>query len=107
MRGARWAQDEFLPQHPDPDLRIYVAWVHTLSPAISLTVPDVLTDARVMHFRDQDKIAGKWFAALNGNPGMTYDLYYVFGPDARWDDAPAPMLLGGATVITDTAEIEA
>jgi hypothetical protein len=84
-----------------------VAWVQTLGPDASLTIPDVFTDPRVRHFRDQDKIAGEWFAALNGNPGMTYDLYYVFGPEARWEDAPAPMRLAGATVITDTAEIEA
>jgi hypothetical protein len=107
MRGARWAQDEFLPQHPDPDLKVYVVWVITTGTDPAIALPDVLTDRRVQHLRDPEKIAGTWFAEMNGNRGMTYDLYYVFGPDARWDAAPAPMVLGGATVITDTAEIVA
>jgi hypothetical protein len=102
MRGARWAQDEFLPQHPDPDLRVYVVWVMGLGMD---TTPDVLTDPRVRHFRDQDKIAGKWFAEFNGRRGVIWDVYYISGPDARWDDGPAPTLLSGALVINDTAEI--
>jgi hypothetical protein len=102
MRGARWAQDEFLPQHPDPALRIYVVWVMPLGME---STPDVLADPRVRHFRDQEKIAGKWFANFNGRDGVIWDVYYVFGPDARWDNTPVPAVLSGSLVINDTEAI--
>jgi hypothetical protein len=102
MRGARWAQDEFLPQHPDPDLRVYVVWVMPLGMDAT---PDVLNDPRVQHFRDKEKIAGKWFATFNGRSGVIWDVYYVFSSDARWDDGPSPIQLSGSLVINDTEAI--
>jgi hypothetical protein len=60
----------------------------------------VLPDPRVLQFWDADRFAGRWFAkTVNGDDGYMWDTYLLYGPNATWDQAPAPLLSSGGTII--------
>ena len=54
---------------------------------------------------DGEGITGTYFAENDlgglGYSGFVYDVYYVFGPAATWDDEPAPLAGSGASVVYD------
>ena len=58
-----------------------------------------------MQYWDQQGITGTYFAETDlgglGYSGFVYDVYYVFGGDAAWADAPAPLSGSGAPVLYD------
>ena len=62
----------------------------------------VLTDARAVHFWDEKRIVGRWFAEQrnteDGEGGIVWDAYYLYGPDADWDSKPGPLISTGTTV---------
>jgi len=56
----------------------------------------------VIQYWDGDGITGTYFAENDlgglGFAGFVYDVFYVFGPTARWNDSPAPLVASGAPV---------
>ena len=59
---------------------------------------DGMTDPRVAHFWDQQKIIGNWFSHnVTHARGTTWDFYALYAPDAR--DLAAPTSFGGGTII--------
>jgi hypothetical protein len=68
--------------------------------------PALIPDPRVQHFWDADRFAGAWFAKhIEGTDGYMWDTYLLFGPQARWDNAPDPLLSSGATVIDEGSQL--
>src|SRR4051812_44184190 len=60
----------------------------------------VLPDARGTHLWDGQKLVGRWFATQDANPqGIYWDAYWLYGPTARWDAAPGPLVGRGGPVI--------
>jgi hypothetical protein len=59
----------------------------------------------VTQYWDAEGITGTYFADADigqlGASGFIYDVYYVFGGDAVWEDDPAPLAGVGAPVISD------
>jgi len=77
--------------------------------ARSAVDPGLLGDRRVRHFWDGERTVGRWLAEAGvGDPGfgIVWDAYYVFGPDAVWNDTPAPLLGFGSPVISNTSALE-
>lgn len=69
----------------------------------------VLTDQRVAHFWDEQKVVGRWFAAHDpesADSGVVWDAYYLYGPDAHWANSPEPLLSTGATVRAELDELK-
>jgi hypothetical protein len=69
----------------------------------------LLGDRRVRHFWDGERTIGRWLAESGvGNPGsgIIWDAYFVFGPDAVWNDTPAPLSAFGTPVISHTSTLE-
>ena len=73
---------------------------------------DILTDSRVVNYWDEGKQVGTFYADRFGEmestlvPGSTglgtpilWDAYLVYGPDARWDDAPTGLRRWGRTIL--------
>ena len=56
-----------------------------------------------MQYWDPQGITGTYFAETDlgglGYSGFVYDVYYVFGGDAAWADAPAPLAGSGSPVL--------
>lgn len=70
----------------------------------------LIDDPRVTHFWDEERVAGRWFAdaGVGGESygGIAWDAYYLFGPDASWNERPRPVEAFGAPVISGTGSLE-
>jgi hypothetical protein len=70
----------------------------------------LLSDRRARHFWDEGRVVGRWLAEAGvGEPpssGVVWDAYFVFGPDAVWNERPAPLADHGAPVISTTDTLE-
>jgi hypothetical protein len=97
-------QKEILEKNPTANVHVYAIWFSML-PTDGRSMwrwgGSTLTDSRVAHFWDQQKLVGRWFAE-HENPGeangIVWDAYYLFGPDAQWDFEPKPLTSSGGTV---------
>ena len=69
----------------------------------------VLEDSRVVHFWDEKKKVGRFFAGKDpesDDPDVVWDAYYLYGPDAEWVTKPQPLLGSGATVRSKADELK-
>jgi hypothetical protein len=87
---ASWAQENILRTHPDADLRVFVGWIPALYGDADPKVADLLVDARAKHYWDGRRAVGRAVARmLHLGPGsFAWDIYLVYGPDAKWGDTP-------------------
>ena len=93
-------RDEILTPNPDAPLRVYVAWVPFLGGTQADIDVGTMPDERVMHFWDGNRITSQFFAReVFGGGGEAWDVYFLYGPDARWNEAPAPVIGSGGTVV--------
>ncbi len=66
-----------------------------------------MTDPRVIHLWDEEKIAGQWFAEnMEGYEGIVWDIYYLYGPEAEWTHIPQPLISSGFTVLGQREELQ-
>ena len=101
-----------LERHHGADLRVYAVWLPMLATdARSEWRRSALPDDRVRHFWDEDRVVGRWLADEDvgglGSPGIVWDAFFVFGPDATWDDVPRPLLASGTPVIGAAPKLDA
>jgi hypothetical protein len=98
--GASWVQEEILAKHPSPTLRVYAVWLLMVwSDTRRAWESSVLADPRVTHLWDEKRTTGQWFAEhIEGYRGISWDTYYAYGPEARWDLTPSPLLSQGRTI---------
>lgn len=117
LAGARWLEEQALAANPEADVRVYAVWFGML-PADMLPEElsgqrdeSVLNDPRVIHFWDRQRLLNQWLAqnaplegpersSLRRTYGQldwgTYiwDAYFVYGPQATWREADAPLASG-------------
>ena len=93
-------QHEILAKNPSSDLRVYAVWFSMLFGDHRLRWDGAgLTDPRVVHLWDEQKLTGTWFAErVDHSAGIAWDVYYLYGPGARWDEEPAPLAGSGRTI---------
>jgi hypothetical protein len=105
-------QKEILERHRAAQLRVYVVWFSMLPTDARSRwgwTGGVLTDPRAVHFWDEQKAVGRWFAQHypeSSNNGVVWDTYYLFGPDAQWDSKPEPLISTGATVRAELDQLK-
>ncbi len=81
-----------LAKNADPRVRGYVVWV----PMRRGTADDVpgataaVPDPRALHFWDAEGFALRAFRPALGLIGPAWDVYLLYGPDARWDGPEPP-----------------
>jgi hypothetical protein len=62
----------------------------------------------VMQFWDDAALTSDWFAEqVEHSAAPAWDVYHLYGPDARWADVPAPFVSSGATIIARTSDLRA
>jgi hypothetical protein len=86
--------DEILAKYPKARLKVFAVWFDMLAgDSRQLLDTKVLGDPRVTYYWDEGKVVGRWFSdqTLPGS-GITWDAYFLYGPEARWDQAPGPLL---------------
>jgi hypothetical protein len=109
VNGARWVQHSLLDAHPEAGLRVYAVWFSMYPTDTRDRWPnDVLTDGRVVHWWDEGKVVGRWYARhlrlqTDRSPGsigtILWDAYLVYGPEARWTDVPTGLRRWGRTIL--------
>ena len=107
-------QEELLAKHGDADVRVYAVWFSMYPTDLRERWPaDVLTDRRVVHFWDEPKNVGRWYAEREkdiesrvapdssglGQP-VLWDAYLVYGRESRWDEAPTELHRWGRTILS-------
>ena len=51
---------------------------------------------------------GEWFVGqVEGYQGIVWDAYYLYGPEARWDSTPSPLIGSGVPVYHVREALEA
>jgi hypothetical protein len=102
-------QREILEADRSADLAVYAVWVPFLGgtqESANLS-QRVLPDPRVAHFWDGSALTSEWFAEnVDHSPGPAWDVYYLYGPQARWSDAPDPLVSSGATIIGRSSQLK-
>lgn len=93
-------QSQLLAQNPATKLRVYAIWLPMLGgDAREEWNGNTMPDPRVMHFWDGETVIGQWFAEeVDGYSGIAWDVYYLYGPDATWEDSPSPLVGSGGTI---------
>jgi len=70
----------------------------------------VIADHRVMHFWDDQKVVGRWFAQQETpaeiDAGIVWDAYFLYGLDAEWKAKPEPLVSWGSTVLDEYDTLE-
>jgi len=87
---------------------VYTVWV-PLPLIISRDKWDaaLMPDSRVTHFWDREQAISQWFAKeVDGYRGVSWDMYYLYGPDAVWKTVPAPLAGSGGTIIREHHQLE-
>jgi hypothetical protein len=111
--GARWVQEDILTKHKDADLEVYAIWFSMYPTDLRERWPaEILTDPRVVHYWDDAKNVGKWYgdrfremesSVAPNSSGLgapvLWDAYLVYGPEARWDEAPTGLRRWGRTIL--------
>ncbi len=106
-------QSNILEKNPDLDLQVLAVWFNVLGGDDRSRWPaDLLSDSRVAHYWDPDGETGFWFADHRDNydthgyvGGLAWDIYYLFGPDAQWNDFPGPEIVSGTTILGTSSRL--
>ena len=104
-------QQNILAKYPDADFEVYVVWMPVIRGDSRLAVPKamaLLPDLRVHHFWDQARVSGKFFKeniAPNITASVAWDMFFLYGKDAKWDKVPGPLVDKGRTVIATSGSL--
>jgi len=100
LAGGHWVQTQLLTQNPSANLRVYAGWWPMLwNDSREMWNGTHMADPRVMPYWDCDRVIGQGFAKqVDGYEGIAWDSYYLYGPNARWDTVPSPLLDSGGTI---------
>ena len=100
-------QEQILDKNPSAQVQVYAVWFDML-PGDSRAAwdGDGLTDPRVVHLWDEQKVVGNWFAAnVSKREGTEWDAYALYGPRATWEEEPSPLVSWGGPVIGKHAQL--
>ena len=72
---------------------------------------NLLPDYRTTHYWDSERLLGTWFSQQQEYESATFgpiawDTYFLYGPDAKWDGVPEPLMTFGRTVISKSKNLE-
>jgi hypothetical protein len=93
-------QTQLLAQYPTEQLQVYAVWLPMLvGDAREKWSETTMPDRRVMDFWDGEFVTGQWFAReVDGYQGIAWDVYYLYGPEATWENVPEPLESSGGTI---------
>jgi hypothetical protein len=94
-----------LDKNRSADIRVYAVWFEVLAgDGRSLWSPELLTDERVTHLCDATAEVGRSFGDADEydryvRGPLAWDIFFLYGPDAQWEEVPLPVVASGSTII--------
>lgn len=77
---------------PDDRVRVYVIWDPIFGgnfDSAAKNLSERFLDKRVSYYKDPDSLAGTlWKSVLELNTEIAWDVYLLYGADARWEKEP-------------------
>jgi hypothetical protein len=100
-------QRDILEQHSNAEVKVYAVWLPVLGGDSRRGWDDeVMTDRRVTHLYDGERLVGSWFAQnVTLEDGFVWDTYLLYGPDATWSNVPTLLISSGGTIIDKGSEL--
>ena len=101
-------QAEILEKNPTANIEVYAAWFAMLpGDRRAAWDPALMSDPRVTHYWDDERVLGRWFADNVGFSGgsVAWDVYYLYGPDTTWDQMPRPLISSGYTLFGERSRL--
>jgi hypothetical protein len=90
-------------------LAVYAVWFEMFgSDSESRWPSDLLTDPRVTHFWDAEKVVGTWYGehvTAKSSGHVEWDAWFLYDAGATWDDGPAPLIDWGRTIVATRDEL--
>jgi hypothetical protein len=104
VTAARWAERDLLEHLPAADIRVYAIWFAMYpGDARSKWPGALLTDTRVIHFWDEQRISGMQYLShvpslvglrasgtLQPTADALWDAFFLYPSGATWQD-PVPL----------------
>lgn len=102
-----------LGPNPDAPLRVYAVWFNMYpGDARERWRAELLTDARVHHYWDEQRSVGRRYLqtlprlwpmrsaeTVLPQADALWDAYLLYGPDSSWDDEPPDVFSWGSTIL--------
>jgi hypothetical protein len=85
---------DILDRYPAAKLKVYAVWFDMLTgDSRQFLDTRALGDPRVTYYWDEGKVVGRWFSAnVAGREDVTWDAYFLYGPDAQWGQQLGPLV---------------
>ncbi len=100
---------EVLEKYPAAKLKVYAIWFNMVQGDSKQKWPeDLLSDPRTIHWWDEEKIVGTWYAKqpqLSQYGSVLWDAFLVYAPEAQWDEKPSHLVAKGRTIIEDREKL--
>ncbi len=93
-------------------MKVYAIWFDVLSgDDRSKWDSSLLNDARVTELWDADGELGNWFPQQdeysdNVRGPLAWDIFFLYGGDATWEDVPQPLVESGSTIIASRGKLK-
>ncbi|MGH9837590.1 MAG: hypothetical protein ACREEM_02275 [Blastocatellia bacterium] len=102
-------QNEILAKNSSAKLKVYAIWFNMYSGDERSKWPaSLLTDPRVVHFWDEQKVAGTWFGKhpdyLNGDK-VLWDAFLIYQAESNWTDKPSHFAGMGRTIVAKREDL--
>jgi hypothetical protein len=101
-----------LDKHPAANLKVYTVWFSMLAgDSRSAWHSGAMPDPRVTNLWDEQRVVSQWLSKhVEGDGGYLWDAYFLYGSDARWENAdsrPSALISSGGTVADKRDQLEA
>lgn len=108
---------EILDRNPGLDIAVTSVWLPVLKTDDKVGADEnvsILAESRVRQYYDPDGRTGRWFhqhvvvpdARIATKPlfchGIAWDAFFLYGPQAKWDDAPETALAAGGPIVKES-----
>lgn len=90
---------------PEAELKVYAIWFDVLAgDDRSKWDSTLLNDERVTELWDTDGELEGWFPRQDEysdvvRSPLAWDIFFLYGGDATWEDVPLPLVESGSTII--------
>jgi len=93
-------------------MNVYAIWFDVLAgDARSKWDSTLMNDARVTELWDAAGELGNWFPQQDEyseivHGPLAWDIFFLYGEDATWEDVPLPLVESGSTIIASPDKLK-